>query len=95
MNNLLIRGFTGALLVMLVGCGDNGSVPGSDTVVDPIANGVEAIFAADRDGDPVIISDDTALGTDIDSLFGDESAEPVSLNQADTIGDVLDQVGNG
>ena len=84
---------SGSLLLTLVGCGGNGAGP--DSEIEPAVNELEAIFAADPEGDSVNILDSAGLGVSIDRRFGDESAEAISIAPDDTIGDVLDRADNG
>jgi len=80
----------GTLLFMLAGCGGGGGTSSDST--DPA---VTTIFATGIAADSASISDPNALAISIDNLFGDENAEPISINAGDTIGDVLDRVTNG
>ncbi len=93
MSNKCVIVLTSALLAMLAGCGGNDA--GFGPAPDPSANGVEAVFATDRNGDPAELSNLEALGISIDAIFGGENAEPVQVNPGDTIGDVLNRAKNG
>ncbi len=76
-------------IFVLAGCGSSHS--DSNSSPSPDLNSAEKIFLADPNGDPVDILDVVVLGADIDSIFGDENAEPIVVDPGDTIGDVLDR----
>ena len=97
MNNLCKKGVAGLLLVLLAGCGNGGS--GSDAEIglapEPAQNNVEQIFAADRNGEPTILPNADRISVDLDRLFGDENADPLSLENAGNPADVLDRARRG
>lgn len=76
-------------LLVLVGCGGNG------TGSNPDATEVDTIFSADSEGDSPNILDAEALGASIDRLFGDEDTESLDLTPTDTTADVFSRVKNG
>ena len=87
MKNQYVLILAGATAIMLGGCGSSSSSPVSSA--DPSL--VSKLFSGDPNGNPETISDAVALSTDIDSIFGGENDEPVSVKPGDTIGDVLDR----
>lgn len=93
MSNKRVIVLTSALLVMLAGCGGNDA--GFGPAPDSGANGVEAVFATDSNGDPAEFSNVEALGASIDGVFGGENTEAHNVNPVDTIADVLNRAKNG
>ena len=85
-NLVMLAGMT---LLVLSGCG-------SDSSPSPASNPSSAnkIFSADPDGNPESITDAATLADELDSIFGGENAEPVTINPGDTIGDVFDRAKN-
>jgi len=79
-------------VVMLSGCFDSSSNSGAGTTTEP-TNSLSSLVAVTASGEATVINDRTQLVTDIETLFGGATAEPIDINDAETLADVVTRLG--
>lgn len=70
----------------LTACNSSNDDGNGMAAIDDPANSVGQVFANDAAGDAIEIGDADALAADLDRVFG--SAEPVAVEEGDSIDDV-------
>ena len=78
-------------LIVLSGC-FNGSSNSGDNGVSSEKAGVQAYSSKGGNDEAVAIDDAAMLRSDISALFGNADAEPVAVEDGDTVQDVLDRL---
>ncbi|MDQ7017280.1 MAG: hypothetical protein Q9N68_12980 [Gammaproteobacteria bacterium] len=79
------------VILLLSGCFNSSSNSGGSTT-EP-TNSLSALVASSVNGDATSITDRVQLVTDIETLFGGVTTEPIDINDAETLTDVVTRLG--